>query len=96
MDTVAVFHPERQQSEFEPKVRSLSDATSDYLSISKFVRSSSVPLVGERSARNAFKYQDRPLVVVYYDVNFEPLHAKVGCYISSTYTCEGTSIFTLL
>lgn len=37
-----------------------------------FVRFASVPLVGQRTKRNeAFKYATKPLVVVYFDVNFE-------------------------
>jgi hypothetical protein len=36
-----------------------------------------VPLVGWRTKRNAgYKYSDRPLIVVYYDVNYEHQYVK--------------------
>ena len=45
--------------------------------IIKFIRFYSVPLVGQRTKRNeAFKYSTQPLVVVYYDVNFQHQYVK--------------------
>lgn len=45
--------------------------------ILQFVREKSIPLVGQRTKRNeAFKYASRPLVVIYYDVNFDHQYVK--------------------
>lgn len=42
-----------------------------------FIQAKSVPLVGQRTKRNeAFKYSTKPLVVVYYDVNFSHQYVK--------------------
>merc|ERR550539_1059728 len=35
-----------------------------------FIRKHAVPLVGQRTKQNMFKYTERPLIVIYYDVNF--------------------------
>lgn len=41
------------------------------LEITQFIRENYLPLVGERSQRNRWKYENKyPLVVVYYDVDF--------------------------
>lgn len=51
-----------------------SGSASDIVS---FIRTKSVPLVGQRTKRNeAFKYSTKPLVVVYYDVNFDHQYVK--------------------
>lgn len=42
-----------------------------------FIKFHSVPLVGHRTKRNeGFKYSTKPLVVVYYDVNFSHQYVK--------------------
>merc|ERR1739847_219912 len=46
-----------------------------------FVRTNSLPLVGWRNKRNEFKYSERPLVVIYYDVNYEHQYTKDTQYI---------------
>ena len=44
-------------------------------------RTNSVPLVGWRNKKNAFKYHERPLVVIYYDVNYDHQFTKDTQYI---------------
>ena len=45
--------------------------------IVQFIQQKSVPLVGQRTKRNeGFKYMTRPLVVVYYDVNFDHQYVR--------------------
>jgi len=46
-----------------------------------FVRTNSLPLVGWRNKRSEFKYSERPLVVIYYDVNYEHQYTKDTQYI---------------
>lgn len=51
-----------------------SAVKSDILS---FIAQKSVPLVGQRTKRNeGFKYLTRPLIVVYYDANFDHQYVK--------------------
>nr|CAG4643121.1 EOG090X0438 [Ilyocryptus agilis] len=45
--------------------------------IMEFIRIHSIPLVGQRTKRNEiFKYSAKPLVIVYYDVNFDHQYVK--------------------
>ena len=44
-------------------------------------RTNSVPLVGWRNKRNEFKYVDRPIIVIYYDVNYDHQFTKDTQYI---------------
>jgi len=41
------------------------------------IRKNAIPLVGWRTKRNmGLKYTDRPLIVVYYDVNYDHQYVK--------------------
>lgn len=52
-------------------------ATGTYKEMTPWISKKSVPLVGQRTKDNmAFKYENRPLVVVYYDVNFSHQYIK--------------------
>ena len=52
----------------------------------------SIPLVGQRTKNNLeFKYAERPLVVVYYDVNFSHQYVKGKLIVFSV--SVNTSIF---
>ena len=44
-------------------------------------RTNSVPLVGWRNKKNLFKYHERPLIVIYYDVNYDHQFTKDTQYI---------------
>jgi len=69
---ILLFHPQRFQSKFEKKrfkMKISDDVTKEALEA--FYRSHAVPLVGQRTKDNQQKrYEKRPLVVVYYGVDF--------------------------
>jgi len=69
---IIMFHPERFQSSFEPKSFKMSvneDTVKNELET--FFSDNAVPLVGQRTKENKDKrYEARPLVVVYYGVDF--------------------------
>ena len=71
LETVAVFQPEIFWSKYENKTYSMTKRSATYKEIITFIRRNSVPLVGQRTKFNMFKYTERPLVVIYYDVNFD-------------------------
>jgi len=71
LETVAVFQPEIFWSKYENKTYSMTKRSATYKEIITFIRRNSVPLVGQRTKFNQFKYTERPLVVLYYDVNFD-------------------------
>lgn len=75
-ETVAVFQPEIFWSEYENKTYTLSKKSATYKEIIHFIKRSSVPLVGQRTKTNDFKFTDRPLVVIYFDVNYDHQFVK--------------------
>lgn len=70
LETVAVFQPEIFWSKYENKTYHLTKKSATYKELITFIRRYSVPLVGQRTKFNQFKYTEKPLVVLYYDVNF--------------------------
>ncbi len=76
-ETIAVFQPEIFWSPYENKTFTLTKKSATYKEIIQFVRRSSVPLVGQRTKKNAFKFTERPMIVVYYDVNYDHQFVKV-------------------
>merc|ERR1711963_118513 len=58
-------------SKYENKTYSMTKKSATYKEIMTFIRRNSVPLVGPRTKLNMFKYTERPLIVIYYDVNFD-------------------------
>lgn len=80
-ETVAVFQPEVFWSEYENKTYTLTKKSATYKEILQFVQKNSVPLVGQRTKKNQFKYKERPLVVIYYDVNYDFNFVKDTQYI---------------
>ncbi|XP_023336039.1 probable protein disulfide-isomerase A4 [Eurytemora carolleeae] len=75
-DTVTVFQPEIYHSPYENKTFSFTKKSGTYKEIIQFVRKSSIPLVGQRTRTNLHKYSERPLIVLYYDVNFDHQFVK--------------------
>jgi len=76
-DTVAVFQPEIYRSAFENATFSLTKKSGTYKEIIQFVRANAVPLVGQRTKTNmAYKYTEKPLIVIYYDVNYQHNYVK--------------------
>ncbi|GFQ85965.1 protein disulfide-isomerase A4 [Trichonephila clavata] len=68
---VVSFLPELFTTDYEPAKFDLSNVHATSTDITNFVQSSSLPLVGERSRKSQWKYNNKfPLVVVYYDVDF--------------------------
>ena len=80
-ETVAVFQPEIFWSPYENKTYTLTKKSATYKEIIHFVKRSSVPLVGQRTKKNEFKFVERPMIVVYYDVNYEHQYVKDTQYI---------------
>jgi len=77
LDTVAVFQPEIYKSAYENQTYSLSKKSGTYKEIIQFVRKHSIPLVGQRTRTNMItKYGEKPLIVIYYDVNFNHQYVK--------------------
>ncbi|KAM9308252.1 protein disulfide-isomerase A4 [Gastrophryne carolinensis] len=69
---VVVMHPERFQSKHEPQKHTfkIKDTTTEE-NIKEFLSKHELPLVGHRTHANEAKiYKKRPLVVVYYTVDF--------------------------
>ncbi|XP_041669532.1 protein disulfide-isomerase A4 [Cheilinus undulatus] len=69
---VVMLHPERFRSKYEPASHTLTvkDWTKVW-EVQEFFKSHAVPLVGHRKPSNdAKRYTKRPLVVVYYGVDF--------------------------
>ena len=63
--------PEIFWSPYENKTYTMSKKSATYKEIISFIKRLSVPLVGHRTKKNDFKYTERPMIVVYYDVNYE-------------------------
>ncbi|XP_057369864.1 LOW QUALITY PROTEIN: probable protein disulfide-isomerase A4 [Daphnia carinata] len=78
-DSIVVYQPEIFHSEYEKSSHEFLQlkARGNAKDIVNFVKEKSVPLVGQRTKRNeAFKYSTKPLIVVYYDVNFDHQYVK--------------------
>ncbi|XP_066301546.1 protein disulfide-isomerase A4-like [Branchiostoma lanceolatum] len=70
--SVAILQPEKFQSKYEPKVRIFDKADATVKDLQDWYKDNIRPLVGELTTLNENKrYGDaRPLVVVFYDVDF--------------------------
>uniref|UniRef100_A0A915KPJ9 Protein disulfide-isomerase n=1 Tax=Romanomermis culicivorax TaxID=13658 RepID=A0A915KPJ9_ROMCU len=68
-DNIIVFQPKKLHSKFEKPIMEYNGAV-DTDKIKKFLKSSVLGLCSIRETSNAEKYE-KPLVVVYYDVDFE-------------------------
>ncbi|XP_061522116.1 protein disulfide-isomerase A4 isoform X2 [Phycodurus eques] len=67
---VVIAQPEKFRSKYEPALRTLPDSTS-VSDVQEFFKKHVIPLVGHRKPSNdAKRYTKRPLVVVYYGVDF--------------------------
>uniref|UniRef100_A0A8D0H6K6 Protein disulfide-isomerase n=1 Tax=Sphenodon punctatus TaxID=8508 RepID=A0A8D0H6K6_SPHPU len=69
---LVVMHPERFQSKYEPKMHFFDfKVSTDMSEVKEHVVKHALPLVGHRKTSNdAKRYTKRPLVVVYYSVDF--------------------------
>jgi len=71
-ESVVVYQPEIYWSQYENKTFVLSKKSATFKEIIQFIRKNSIPLVGARTKENVgYKYSERPLIVLYYDVNFD-------------------------
>lgn len=76
-NTITIIMPEIYHSQYEDKVFRYTKATGTYKEMAPWISKKSVPLVGQRTRDNmALKYENRPLAVVYYDVNFSHQYIK--------------------
>ena len=76
-DTVAVYQPEIYWSPYENRTFTLSKKSATYKEIIQFIRKASIPLVGQRTTKNQpFKYPEKPIIMVYYDVNYQHQYVK--------------------
>jgi len=80
-ETIVVYMPEIFWTEYENKTYTLTKKSATYKEIISFIRTNSVPLVGWRNKKNLFKYHERPLIVIYYDVNYDHQFTKDTQYI---------------
>ncbi|XP_069816479.1 protein disulfide-isomerase A4 isoform X2 [Dendropsophus ebraccatus] len=79
---LVVMHPDRFQSKYEPKKHlfEIKDSTSEE-ELKEHVLKHALPLVGQRTKANeAKRYNKRPLVVVYYSVDFSYDHRTATQY----------------
>ena len=71
-DSVVVYQPEIYWTEHENKTHVLTKKSGTFKEIIQFIRKNSIPLVGQRTKANmAFKYHEKPIIVLYYDVNYD-------------------------
>jgi len=82
-ETVALYVPEIYHSPYENSTYYLSKKSATYKEILHFVKKNSVPLVSQRTVKNNFKFTERPLVVVYFDVNYDYQYIKDTQYVRS-------------
>ncbi|CAH1788364.1 unnamed protein product [Owenia fusiformis] len=69
--SIVVFLPERFQSKYEQKWVALSNVDSSTEEVTKFFKENSIPLLGEMTSSNrAKRYNNFPLCVFYYTVDF--------------------------
>merc|ERR1711899_309575 len=80
-ESIVVYMPEIFWTQYENKTHVLTKKSATYKEIISFIRTNSVPLVGWRNKRNEFKYHERPLIVIYYDVNYDHQFTKDTQYI---------------
>ncbi|XP_054722821.1 protein disulfide-isomerase A4-like [Uloborus diversus] len=68
---IVLYQPEIFASEYQPTKFELTNTAAGSHDVTRFINEHHLPLVGERSRKNIWKYGDKyPLVVVYYDVDF--------------------------
>ncbi|KAL7645305.1 UNVERIFIED_CONTAM: hypothetical protein RMT77_003691 [Armadillidium vulgare] len=76
-NSINILFPEIYHSKYETKKKTLSKMDEGEKGIISWISDNVIPLVGHRKRTNiATKYSKRPLVVVYYDVNFTHQYVK--------------------
>ena len=80
-ETVSVYVPEIYHSPYENSTFHLSKKSATYKEILQFIKKNSVPLVSQRTKHNNFKFTERPMIVVYFDVNYDYQYVKDTQYV---------------
>ncbi|CAL4173797.1 unnamed protein product [Meganyctiphanes norvegica] len=81
-NNINVIMPEIYHSKYEDKIYRYTKKTGTYKDIVQWLTKKTIPLVGERTKANmGYKYSNRPLVVIYYDVNFDHQYVKATQYV---------------
>lgn len=80
-ESVVIYIPEVFWTPYENKTHVLNKKSATYKEIINFIKVHSVPLVGMRNKKNEFKYTERPLIVIYYDVNYDHQYTQDTQYI---------------
>ncbi|KAB7507028.1 Protein disulfide-isomerase A4, partial [Armadillidium nasatum] len=76
-NSINILFPEIYHSKYETKKKTFSKMDEGEKGIITWISDNVIPLVGHRTRTNiATKYSKRPLVVVYYDVNFTHQYVK--------------------
>jgi len=75
--SIIVVHPRHLVSQYEPKYPVFKDAKGSASDIADFYKKHSAPMVGHIQSHTEQRFSKRPLVVVYYDVNFNHDYASM-------------------
>ncbi|KAG0702075.1 Protein disulfide-isomerase A4 [Chionoecetes opilio] len=76
-NTITVIVPDLFHSKYEDKIFKFTKVSGTYKEMVPWIAKKSVSLVGQRTKENmGFKYENRPLIVVYYDVSFSHHYVK--------------------
>ncbi|XP_047136249.1 protein disulfide-isomerase A4 [Hydra vulgaris] len=72
VSSIIIAHPEYLLTQYEPKYRAFDDASGNDIQVQAFYKEYCVPLVGHYQQHIESRFSKRPLVLVFYDVNFQP------------------------
>ncbi|XP_065053857.1 protein disulfide-isomerase A4-like [Rhopilema esculentum] len=78
--SIIIIHPSHLTSKYEPKYQIFKDSKGTQADIQNFYEKHSAPLVGHIQSHTEKRFSKRPLVVVYYDVNFDHDYASMTQY----------------
>jgi len=73
---IVVVHPVHLRSEYEPKYRIFKDAKAAASDVQAFYKEHQVPLVGHYQSHTEKRFAKRPLVLVFYDVDFQNVEVR--------------------
>jgi len=68
---IVIIHPEHLVSKHEKRYQMFTDVSGSPSEVQEFYKKHHVPLVGHMQQHTEKRFAKRPLVVVYYDVNFD-------------------------
>lgn len=81
-NNINIIMPEIYHSKHEDKMYRYNKKTGTHKDIVQWLIKRTIPLVGQRTKANMeFKYGSRPVVAVYYDVNFDHQYVKDTQYV---------------